>query len=316
MVDSPYIPAESVAVERRPAVGYAMVFSAAALFAFNGAVSKVILHSGLSSLRLTEVRCTGAFLGLAAILLATRPESLRTSPRELAFLAVFGVFAVAFVQLFYFLAIQRLQIGVALLIQYLGPLLVVLWARFVVKERVRRRIWAALVLAVAGLSLVVDVYGGVSLDGLGVVFALVAAFIFAAYLLLAEHAVGRRDTLSLLCYGFFFATIFWAFAQPWWSFPGHAVSRRVSLLGHLAGSHLPVWALATWMIVLGTIFPFLLIVGSLRHLPATRVGIVAMFEPVAATIVAWAWLEESLGAMQLVGGAVVLAAIVLAQTAR
>jgi len=223
---------------------------------------------------------------------------------------------VAFVQLFYFLAIHRLQIGVALLIQYLGPLLVALWARFVVKERVRRRIWAALVLAVAGLSLVVDVYGGVSLDGLGVVFALVAAFIFAAYLLLAEHAVGRRDTLSLLCYGFFFATIFWAFAQPWWSFPGHAVSRRVSLLGHLAGSHLPVWALATWMIVLGTIFPFLLIVGSLRHLPATRVGIVAMFEPVAATIVAWAWLEESLGAMQLVGGAVVLAAIVLAQTAR
>ena len=84
MVDSPYIPAESVAVERRPAVGYAMVFSAAALFAFNGAVSKVILHSGLSALRLTEVRCTGAFLGLAAILLATRPESLRTSPRGLA----------------------------------------------------------------------------------------------------------------------------------------------------------------------------------------------------------------------------------------
>ncbi len=316
MAEVPYIPAESLPVARRPAVGYAMVLGAATLFAFNGTVSKVILASGLSSLRLTQVRCTGALLGLALILLVMRPELLRTSRRELAFLALFGVFGVALVQLFYFLSIHRLQIGIALLIQYLGPLLVALWARFVVKERVRRRIWAALALALAGLSLVVDVYSGVSLDGLGVAFALVTAVTFAAYLLLAEHAVGRRDTLSLLCYGFFFATLFWAFAQPWWSFPSHEVSRRVSLLGHLAGSHLPVWALMTWMILLGTIAPFLLIVGSLRHLPATRVGIVAMIEPVAGAVVAWAWLDESLGVMQLVGGAVVLAGILLAQTAR
>ena len=70
------------------------------------------------------------------------------------------------------------------------------------------------------------------------------------------------------------------------------------------------------MIVLGTIVPFALIVSALRHLPATRVGIVAMLEPVAAAVVAWAWLGESLNAAQLAGGAVVLAGIVLAQTAR
>ena len=68
--------------------------------------------------------------------------------------------------------------------------------------------------------------------------------------------------------------------------------------------------------MVGTILPFFLLVSALRHLPATRVAIISMLEPVAATIVAWAWLGESLSAMQLTGALVVLAAIVLAQTAR
>jgi drug/metabolite transporter (DMT)-like permease len=305
-----------VPFERRPAAGYAMVLAAATLFAVNGTVSKVVLSSGLSSLRLTEARCTGALAGLALILLATRPGTLRTTRGELAFLAVFGVCGVALVQLFYFLAIHRLAIGVSLVIQYVGPLLVALWARFVAKEHVRRRIWAALVLALGGLTLVVDLWGGVSLDGLGVAFSLASAVTFAAYLLLAEHAVGRRDPISLLCYGFVFASLFWAIAQPWWSFPTGTAARSVSLLGNLAGRHLPVWALIAWVIVLGTIVPFFLIVGALRHLPATRVGIVAMLEPVLGAVVAYGWLDERLGAEQLVGGSVVLAGIVLAQTAR
>src|SRR5919202_2813672 len=145
-----------------------MVLVAGALFAVNGTVAKVALESGLSSLRLTEARCLGAFVGLALILLATRPRSLRTTRRELGFLAVFGVLGVALVQLFYFLSIRRLEIGVALLVQYLAPLLIALWVRFAVKEHVRRRIWAALALSLGGLSLVVDIWAGVSLDGLGV----------------------------------------------------------------------------------------------------------------------------------------------------
>ena len=79
---------------------------------------------------------------------------------------------------------------------------------------------------------------------------------------------------------------------------------------------LPVWLLMTWMVVLGTIAPFGLVVAALRHVSATRAGIAAMLEPVAATIVAYAWLDESLTAMQLAGGVVVLAGIVVAQTAR
>ena len=316
MSDVALLPVEAVTRVRRPAIGYAMALSAGTLFAINGTVSKVILESGLSSLRLTEVRCAGGFLGMLAIVLLLQRQTLRISQRELLLVAAFGVFGVAFVQLFYFLAIHRLQIGVSLLIQYLGPLIVALFAHFVLKERVRRRLWFALALALGGLTLVVDLWSGVSLDGLGVVFSLCSAFTFAGYLLFAERALGRRDPISLLCYGFFFASVFWSLAQPWWSFPFEVPGRTISLLGHLSHLHLPIWALMTWMIVLGTIVPFFLIVGSMRHITATRAGIVAMVEPVVASLVAYGWLDETLGATQLVGGAIVLAGIVLAQSAR
>src|SRR5437588_7718812 len=315
MSEAPLIPVERRA-DARPGLGYAMVTAAALLFAVNGTVSKVALHTGLSSLRLSEIRSTGAFLGLALVVLVTRPGALHLTRRELPHLVVFGTAGVALVQLFYFLAIRRLPIGVALLIEYLAPLLVALWARFVTHEPVRRRIWAALALALAGLSLVVDLWRGVSLDGAGVGFALLGALTFAVYLLLAEHSVAGRDPVSLLAYGFFFASVVWAIVEPWWTFPGGLVASDVTLLGRIADTHLPLWSLLLTIVVVGTMAPFALIVGSLRHLSATRVGIIAMLEPVAGAAIAYAWLGESLGAEQLVGGAIVLAAIFFAQTAR
>jgi len=294
-----------------------MAASAAVVWGVNGAVSKTILSTGVSSERLAQVRSLGAALGLVAILAVTAPGRLRLTRRELPYLIVFGVGGLAFVQWFYFLAIHRLDIGVALLIEYLAPLLVALWARFAYHEPVRRRIWAALALALVGLSLIVNLFGGgTTLSTAGVLFAFAGAFAYALYVLLAEHVVGGRDPVSLLAWGFLFASVFWAVVVPWWSFPGHSFTRSTSLHGNLHALHLPVWALAAWMIALGTIAPFFLLVSALRHLTATRVGIVAMLEPVAGALVAWAWLAESLGAIQLAGASVVLAAIVLAQTAR
>jgi drug/metabolite transporter (DMT)-like permease len=77
-----------------------------------------------------------------------------------------------------------------------------------------------------------------------------------------------------------------------------------------------VWALVTWLIVLGAIVPFALVIAALRHVSATRAGIAAMLEPLAATLVAFLWLGESLGLFQLLGGGLVFAAIGLAQSSR
>jgi drug/metabolite transporter (DMT)-like permease len=303
-------------LDRRPVVGYTMVVEAATLFGINGAVSKVALASGLSSLRLTEARSAGACVALTLIALARSPSSLRVERRELLRLAVFGIVGVAFVQLFYFLAIHRLPVGIALLIQYIGPVLVAIWAGTFGHEHVRRRIWLALALSLTGLALMVQLWSGVTLDGLGIAFALIAAVVFAGYLLMAEHEVKRREAIPLLAWGFFFAVVFWTVVQPWWSFPSSTVARTVSLQGHLSSVHLPVWALVLWVIVLGSALPFALIVGALRHITATQVGVTAMLEPVVATVAAWIWLRESLSPVQLTGAAVVLCGIGLAQTAR
>jgi drug/metabolite transporter (DMT)-like permease len=302
--------------ERRPALGYAMVAIAATLFAVNGTVSKVILGSGIGAERLTEVRCAGAVVGLLLLTLATRPSSLRIQLPELPLLLALGVGGLALVQWSYFFAIHRLEIGIALLIQFVGPILVALWARFVYHEPVRERIWAALGLALAGLTLIVQVWHGGRLSGAGIAAAGFAAVTYAAYILLAERGVRTRDPISLSAWGFLFATVFWSILAPWWNFPAGRVDDSVSLLGNLAADHLPVWSLMLWMVVLGTIVPFVLVVGALRHISATRAGITGMLEPVVAIVVAWAWLGETLEPVQLVGAALTLCGILLAQTSR
>jgi drug/metabolite transporter (DMT)-like permease len=301
---------------RHPRRGYVYLVLAAAMFALNGTVSKVILSSGLTAMRLTELRCAGAALGLGLALLVVAPQQLRVSRHELPLLAAYGVAGVALTQCFYFVAIARMPVSIALLLEYTAPLMVALWARFVLKERVRNRVWAALGLSLVGLSLVAEVWQGSTLDGFGVVAALVAAVALAAYYLLGEHSTSHRDPMSTTFWAFVFATILWSVVQPWWSFPVDGTRGSTPLLGHLDETSLPLWSLLLCMVVLGTIVPFVLVLSGLHHLPATRVGMVGMLEPVLAGLVAWVWLGEALGAVQLTGGVVVLVGIVLAQTAR
>jgi drug/metabolite transporter (DMT)-like permease len=316
MVDAPFLPSEEGHYDERPGLGYLMVAVAATLFAFNGTVSKVVLGSGLSSLELAQIRSTGAAVGLLAFLLVVARHLLPIGRRELLFLVVYGVTGIALVQWLYFVALDHLPVGVALLIQFLGPLWVALFARFVYHEAIRRRVWGALVLCLVGLSFVVELWTGVAFSTIGITAALAASFSLAAYILMAERERRHRDAVSLSFYGFLFASLFWAVINPLWTFPWSTLGDTVSLQGNLSDRSAPVWLLVGFVIVVGTMVTFSLLTGALRHIPATRAAIVSTLEPVVATVVAWAWLGESFGASQLVGGAIVLAGIFLAQTAR
>ena len=300
-----------------PRLGYAMVTAASTLFAINGTVSKIILtEGGISSLRLTELRATGAFLGLAAFLVVTAPGRLWVLRDELPLLVFYGIVGFALVQWLYLVAIERLPIGIGLLLEFTAPVLVALWARLVWHEPVRRRVWAALALALSGLVLVGEIWEDVRLDTVGVVAGLLAAGALATYYLAGEHQTARRDALSLTCLSLGVAALFWAVLQPWWGFPFDALTTTVTLDGSLESVEAPVWALALWMIVPGTILPFVLSLGALHHLPATRVATVSMLEVLLASVVAWIWLGETLSAAQLLGGGIVLLGVVLAQTSR
>ena len=315
MVDAPTVLPEG-RTDDKTRLGYVMVATAATLFAVNGSVSKVVLGSGLSSLELAQIRNTSAAILFLLFLLAVAPSRLRVGRRELAFLVAFGLVGIALVQWLYFVAIEHLPVGVALLIEFTAPLFVALFARFVYREHIRRRIWVAVTMCITGLALVVELWAGVAFSTVGVTAAFGGAFALTAYLLMAERERRRRDAASLSFYGFLFAALLWAVINPLWTFPWDVLGEDVSLQGNLSEYSAPVWALVGFVVIIGTMVTFSLLVGSLRHISATRASIVSTLEPVVATVVAWAWLGETFGVTQLVGGAVVIAGILVAESAR
>jgi drug/metabolite transporter (DMT)-like permease len=317
MVDAPVPIPGATQRDQRAGTGYAMALAGAVLFAVNGTVSKVALTgSELSAVDYTQLRTAGGFVVLALVLAVFARDRLRITLSDVPFFVFYGMFSFALIQWLYFVAIEHLPIGIALLIQFCGIVLVALWARLVWHANVRPRVWAALSLTLVGLAFVSEFWLGWTLDTVGVLAAVGGAIVLAVYLLAGERAVETRDPLTVLCFALLFAALVWSVVQPWWRYPFEELTEETSLLGNLDDRSAPVWALALWTIVLGTIVPFALTIGALRHLAATRVGITMTFEPVVATVVAWAWLGETLSVAQLAGGGVVLLGILLAQTAR
>jgi drug/metabolite transporter (DMT)-like permease len=287
---------------RRPRLGYLLAAAAAAMFAVNGSIAKLLLEDGVSASHLSQLRVTVAFMMLAGALALVDRRRLRIARADVARMAWLGFAGVAIVQLSYFLAIERMPISVALVIQFTGPAMVLLWLRLAHGRRLKPSLYGAVALSVAGSALVVEVFDAGSIDGLGVVYALVAAVTFAIYLVGFERAGRSYDAFTTLTWGLGFATLFWVLVSPPWAFP----------LGELDSARNV--ALALGVVVIGTLAPFLLNVSALRHLPAARVGVIATLEPVLATLVAWAIHDEALNGIQIAGGLLVVAAVAWVQS--
>src|SRR5262245_24545613 len=236
-----------------PPLGYVFVLSGAVLFGTNASVSKVALGSGIEPARLAALRCTGAAIGLLVILAAVRPAALKVRWRELPALAILGVAGAALIQWLYFVAIDRLPVGIALLLEFTGPLLIAVYIRVVRREVVARQVWLALGIALGGLALVAEVWRDTGLDAVGVAAGLAAAACLATFYLLGQHTVEKRDPLNLAFWMFTFAAVFWSILQPWWNFDAGVLTERTSLLGALDGVHVPVWTALAWVVVLGTL---------------------------------------------------------------
>jgi drug/metabolite transporter (DMT)-like permease len=300
---------------KRPVVGHIALLSSVSLFAANGSVSKALLLSGIDAAKLSQIRVTGAFAILFLLaLIFVRPQ-LKLKLNEVPKFVAYGIVGVALVQYLYFVAIERLDIGVALVIEYTAPVLVALWARFGEKEPVKQRVWFALAITIAGLSLVTNIWGGFTLDSIGFIAAALAAISLAVYFITGEKLVAKRSPLAVVTLAFGASVIFWAILEPWWNFDTKILNGQTSLVADSA-STLPTWSLMVWMIVMGTIAPFFLSFVALRHLKARTVAIVGTLEPVTASAIAFVLLNESLLAIQLLGGAAVLIGVVLAETAK
>ncbi|MDG9705260.1 EamA family transporter [Streptomyces sp. DH37] len=314
---SPSAPsAPSGSASSRTSAGLTLALVSAVAFGGSGPAAKPLINAGLDPLHVTWLRVAGAAVVLLP--LAWRHRGLLR--RHPALLAGFGLLAVAGVQACYFAAISRIPVGVALLVEYLAPALVLGWVRFVQRRPVSRAAGVGVVLAVGGLACVVEIWAGLGFDAWGLLLALGAACCQVGYFVLSDHGTGDAegarapDPLGVIAYGLLIgALVLTAVARPWemeWSVLGG----RAELAG-AGGAQVPAAVLLGWIVLVATVAAYLTGVIAVRRLSPQVAGVVACLEAVVATVLAWVLLDERLSAVQVFGGAVVLAGAFIAQRA-
>ncbi|MER6125963.1 EamA family transporter [Streptomyces sp. NPDC001795] len=291
-------------------VGLGLALTSAVAFGGSGVAAKPLIQAGLDPLHVVWLRVAGA--ALVMLPLAVRHRALlRSRP---ALLAGFGLLAVAGVQACYFAALSRIPVGVALLIEYLAPALVLGWVRFVQRRPVTRAAAVGVVLAVGGLACVVEVWSGLSFDALGLLLALGAACCQVGYFVLSDQGSDAGDEapdpLGVIAYGLLVgAAVLTVVARPWtmeWSV--------LAGTARMNGTAVPAVALLAWIILIATVLAYVTGVLSVRRLSPQVAGVVACLEAVIATVLAWVLLGEHLLAPQIIGGAVVLVGAFIAQS--
>lgn len=296
-------------------MGYIFALSAALLFGMNGSVTKVVLEAGLEPAQLTLFRVGGTAMIAAIVLLFANRSAFRVRGKQLLVLAAMGVVGVALLQFTYAVALQFLPVGITLLLEFTAVLMVALVAFFFFHEKVRSRLWVAIALVLVGLAVVAQIWAS-ELNGFGVLMAVCAAVCLATYFLVGERAVRSLSAMGVAFWTMGAATVFWLLFSGWWNIDPALFTTHVSLSGNLAAIELPLFAPLLWNIVLGSFAPFFLSFLALTHLTATAAGVVSSAEVIFAFLFAWIWLGEGLTLLQVGGVVVVLAGIILAQTAR
>ncbi|MEU5391289.1 EamA family transporter [Streptomyces tibetensis] len=291
-------------------VGLGLALLSAVAFGGSGVAAKPLIEAGLDPLHVVWLRVAGA--ALVMLPLAVRHRALVR--RRPGLLAGFGLLAVAGVQACYFAALSRIPVGVALLIEYLAPALVLGWVRFVQKRPVTRAAAVGVVLAVGGLACVVEVWSGLGFDALGLLLALGAACCQVGYFVLSDQGSDAGDEapdpLGVIAYGLLVgAAVLTVVARPWtmdWSVLGGT--------GSMDGRPVAAVVLLAWIVLVATVVAYVTGVVSVRRLSPQVAGVVACLEAVIATVLAWVLLGEHLSAPQIAGGAIVLVGAFIAQS--
>jgi drug/metabolite transporter (DMT)-like permease len=270
-------------------VGYLMVVSASVLFGFNGNVSRLLFDEHVTPVTLVEFRMLigGACL-LAALTIGWR-KGLKLSRHYWGWILAFGL-SLALVTYTYFVAISRLPIAVALVIQFSATAWMTLGEAIWRRRLPSMHVLVALALTFGGIVLLTGVWRQSlnMLDSIGLLYANLAVVAYIAYLLLGRRVGRDVPSLTATTYGAIVAGSFWLCVQPPWSIPTNTWMPYHLLLIFLVGT-------------LGMAIPFTLTLAALRRIDATRVGIAGMLELVAAGVIAYFWLGQYLDAWQIGG---------------
>lgn len=257
----------------------------------------------IEPLILSQARTTFSCIAvLAALLLARGPRRLSVPAADLGRLVVLGLAGVAASNYFYYLAIQRTNVATAIIIQYTAPVWVLLYMVARKLERATMPKMVAVALAILGIALVIGLFGvrQLQFDSVGVGAALVAAFSFSYYNVFAHSLLERYDRWTVLLFTTMSAAVFWLFINSPWK---------------IAGAHYTpaAWAFLFVFAMVSVLLPFVFYFAGLQHLRPTKAILASCLEPVFSILIAAAALHESVTALQALGMAMVLGAILVVQ---
>jgi len=288
--------------------GIALALFSAATFGTSGSFARSLLDAGWSPAAAVAARVTAAaliLLGPTLWSLRGRAEAIR---RNRGLLLVYGVFAVAGAQLFFFNAVKHVPVGIALLLEYLGTILVVLWMWLKHGQRPRRLTMAGSVLALGGLVFVLNpTAGGGGLDPVGVLWGLGAAVGLAVFFVLSAKSDDSLPPLTVAGLGLAIASLTLLVAGASGMFPMTASFGRVRFAGGEVSWLVPVLGLS----VIAAAIAYLAGIGAARALGPKLSSFLGLTEVLFAVFFAWLFLGEAPTAVQMAGGALIIGGVVL-----
>jgi drug/metabolite transporter (DMT)-like permease len=302
-------PAELAPGTKHPWRGYFLVAGATFCWGAAATLGKAIfaerLFAGrpaISPLVITQTRTTFAVLILLAWLLIKHGRPFfRITKRDLVLCALIGTLGIAGSNYFYYVAIQKTTVPMAIILQYTAPIWVLLYmvTRGLQRPTVTRI--SAVFLGLIGTSLVVELFrSGVRLNGEGVIAAQVAAFSFAFYIVAGQGLVSRNHQLKVMTYALLSAAVMWLVVDPPW---------RLLAQNFSAGQWLFLFLFSCFSYLL----PYILYFSGLKYLDPTGAVVTSCLEPVFATLLSVTFLHEPIHGGQLLGFAAVLAATIIVQ---
>jgi drug/metabolite transporter (DMT)-like permease len=295
----------------RGMIGIVLGLAAGLAFGAGGVFVKPLLESGWSpgAAVLARISIAAALLVVPG-LIALRFD-LRPLWRARWTVLVYGLVAVAGVQFAFYASLERIPVSTTLLIEYLAPIALVLFAWIRSRRRPQAIVLAGSVLAIAGLVLVIGPGGG-SLDPLGLAFAAIAMIGVCVYYAIGEKAAEQLPPIALIAAGFVVGAVALAIAGAVGLLPMEAAFTDVPFLSGRA----PWWVPLLTVGLVSTAFAYVAGIAAIGMLGSRLAAFLGLSEVVFAAIVGWLLLGEALGLVQILGGVLILAGIVCVRLER